>query len=174
MKETNENTNERRNNVLFWGMVGIGLGAVGFGCYCAHQTKVCRELIGAASTRIAEMSQVDIDQSIVDRAVEKAVREQSGNAVNRALSRIEEQTKADLRNRVKQAVANASEKINSRVALQLVKETEELSADEIRKDVVEQATEKLVEKLAEELDDEVGKIGEVYLNIAHTIANAVQ
>ena len=168
-ENTNANTMERKNKILTGALIGVGLGALGLGLYCGRQTRICRELIGSANRRIADMSNVDIDQNIINRAVEKAVREQSGSAVNAAVARIEEQTKADIRNRVKQAVGNATEKINARVATQIAKQTEELCVDDIKEDVVKHTTEMLVEKLSDDLDNEIGKIGKVYLSIANAI-----
>lgn len=152
--------------------IGVGAAVVfglwGFGCAIGslHEMQEIRRMLGIAEEHVRGISQVDIDQALVDKAVREAVKTSSAEAVNRAANKVREQMRADIANRVKQAVANQTGKLNQMVSDKIVSEMASVERDEIVKDVIEQTTEKLVEKLGDELDDEVGRIGKIYQGIA--------
>jgi len=151
-------------------VVGISVGTAFLSLmgvvYCAEETHQMRDMIAGSTERIREMSHVDIDKRMVDQMVQKAVREQAGNAVRGAAEKVEHDMMADIRNRVKQAVQNQTNDIGKKVAKQVGDEIADISRDEIMDSVIQEVTDQLVEKLSDDLDNEVGRIGKIYTGIA--------
>ena len=148
---------------LSFGIAGLSLGGM---VYSGLQARSMRKMITGSAERIAQMSQVDIDRRLVDQMVQKAVRDQAGSAARAAADRAANDVLADMRNRVKQAVANQTSEINKKVAMTIADEMENVCRDDIVEEVISQTTEHLVDKLGEDLDNEVGRIGKIYKGIA--------
>lgn len=148
--------------------LGIGLGCVGLAsaAISAHGANACKRMISDSTRRIGEMSHVDIDRSIVDQAVQKAVHEQAADAVRLAADKVQHDMSADIRNRVKQVVDNRKQDMVKQVSDKLATEMSKIDRDSIMDPVIEAVTEKLVDKLGDELDEEIGKIGAIYKGIA--------
>ena len=157
---------ENMTKALAWVGFGVGVMGIAAAAYSMDQANACKRMISDSQKRISELTNVDVDQYIVNEAVRKAVREQASEAVGHARRQIEKDMSADLRNRIKQAVGNKTEEINKQVADQLAKEMDAVDKDEIISQVMDATTDKLIDKLGDDLDHEVGKIGKIYKGIA--------
>ena len=161
---------ENIKNVL----IGIGFGIAGIStvglCYSVVQTANMKRMIAGSTERISQLSHVDIDQRLIDRMVQKSVKEQAGYATRMAAENIQRETLADIRNRVKQAVSNQTDTISKKVAANIVDQISESDKDEIIEQVIGATTDRLVEKLGDDLDSEVGKIGKIYQGIAAALS----
>lgn len=153
-------------NALMGVCIALGLTGIGCAIVSANEASEARRLIGGAAERIGRLSHFDIDQRVVDQAMQDAIRKKSGEAVNRAAEAAEQRMRNDISNRVKQAVEKSAGKIGDRVAQKFASELKDIERDDIMEDVIEKTTEKLVEKLGNELDGEVGRIGKIYQGIA--------
>ena len=154
-------------------IVGVSVGAAvlslfGVAC-CLDETRQIKNIVAGSSERIREMSHVDIDKRMVDQMVRDSVKSQAGSVVRDAAQRVEHDTMADIRNRVKQAVQNQTERISKDVSAKLADEISGISRDDIIDEVVKEVTDKLVEKLSDDLDNEVGRIGKIFQGIAATL-----
>lgn len=154
------------STVLGW--VGVGFGFLGLmgAAFCADELNKTRKMLGVATGKISEMSQVDIDKALVDDLVKKAVQTKAGEVVRNAAQSVKDDVTADIRNRVKQSVSGFAGEINKKVAKQIADEMSHVDRDEIVDEVIKRTTEKLVDKLGEDLDNEVGRIGKIYKGIA--------
>ena len=157
--------NETMKNAMIGVCIALGLTGIGCAIYSASEASQARKLIGGAADHIGQMSHFDIDQRVVDQAVQDAVKRKSGEAVSRAASAAEQRMRNDIANRVKQAVEKSMGRVDEYVAKQMAEEVEGITRDDIIDDVVEKTTEKLVEKLGDELDGEAGRIGKIYQGI---------
>lgn len=138
-------------------------------CYCHDQMTECKELVSGAVGRLKDVSNIDVDKHLVDRAVNTAAREAANKAVEQASKGVFAESKQEIRNRVKQAVEAATSKLNDAVAAKMAAEVEEIDKDEIIKTVVASTTETLTEKLEEDIGDEMTKVGEIYKNIVEAL-----
>lgn len=158
MKETTKNF----LIALGFGIAGVSVtGAV----YMAVETHNMKKMLAGSAARISQMSHVDIDRSLVDRMVQKSVHDQASSVCRTAAERIQNDVTADLRNRVKQAVANQTASISKQVAKKIAEEMSETDKDDIVESVVEATTERLVEKLGDEIEDETSRLGKVVQGI---------
>lgn len=162
---------EQETKIMIVTTGAIGLSIISAGCAVLSllSARDSRRAIRGSTERLSRMSHVDIDKAIVDKALSEAVRNKSGEAVREAAARAENRMRADIGNRVHQAVSESMKKINREVANRLTLELSDVERDDIIRDVISQTTDALVEKLEENLDEEVGKIGKIYQGIAAAI-----
>lgn len=160
MKETTKNI------IIGTSLFGVTvLSLTGFG-YSVSQMRAMRKAVINSTERIKDMTQIDIDQKMVDTLVRKAVREQAGTVAQNAANRAANEFTADMKNRVKQFLNNRVVDIDGQIAKHLTDNITGLDKQQILEDVTSQATDMLVEKLGNDLDGEVGKIGQVYKGLA--------
>ncbi len=88
----------------------VTLIGVGTGIYCRRQMKKTVKLVSKACDHVAELTVVDIQHDVVDRAINKAAAHEVGRVVNRAVHNVEDemmhQTQKYVRDAVKESTAS--------------------------------------------------------------------
>lgn len=160
-----------KKETVFMG-VGIGVGLFGLAVagYCAGELTDCKAMLNAATTKIQNMTQVDIDQNLVDRLTKESIEKQSNAAVELATSKVVSATTAEMRTQIKKRVDDEKDHIVGELSKAILKEIHAADVEKIVDEVTSATTDKLVDKLSDELDDEIGQIGKVYKAIYYTLA----
>lgn len=83
-----EECRDNRAWLIFTG--AISLGSVGVAIYCHGQMKKSVKLLNKAADSVAELTVVDVQQGIIDRAINNAANREVGRAVTRAVRMVED------------------------------------------------------------------------------------
>ena len=127
-------------------------------CVCVHETRKCRDILDYAVQKADDKLDIEISQDLIDEAVAKAADKQIAAAVKVAVDRewkdVQEETRTQVRNTVKDCYGEITDAIGERLA----KECESLH----RTDIVNSIRDKAKDKLAEKLDDKLDQITDEY------------
>lgn len=136
--------NEERGWLIFGGILAcVGIGT---GIYCHNQMKRTVRIVNRAASTVEDLSVVNVQQDIVDRAVKNAVTNRVNDAVSSAAER-------EVRKQVAEVVKRSEDDIRSKVAQDIAKVMSDVSADDIYDDISELVKEKLVDHLEDWIDD---------------------
>lgn len=137
------------------GLLGVTAGLIGVGYALGMRSKMAKisEKLDCSIDELANNTQVDIPDSMVERAVEKAVSEHVKQAVSRATDRIVVDVKNDIHKQVSDAVESEYSRIKDTVLKELTDEAAKIDAKRVRSDVERAAKERALEKFDDSLDD---------------------
>lgn len=163
---------KEKTKAIIIASAGTVVGVTGLIClgYSVHQVRSMRRVLLGSAEKIAELSHVDIDQTIVNNMVKKAVQEQASAAAAKAANKAVDVCGADMINRVKQILQNKKIDIETQLSDEILKQISQTDKDDIIDDVTEKASEMLVEKLGEDLNAEIGRMGKIYKGIAAIVS----
>ena len=162
--------------------IGVGvcvLGLIGAGYEIGTRSRmnaVCDKL-DIAIDRLANDTDLDIPNKIIDQAVRKAVERESYNAVKRATDEVTCDIKREIENRVDIAVKHQYETISDEVTEQIAKNVAKLDEHRLKKEVVQKAKEQIADKFDNKLDDvleefneRLQNVGKIYQSIAKSFS----
>lgn len=139
-----------------------GLGLLGLAIYGGIKLIQLSSIGSKLDMSIKELSAstpVDIQKSMVDRAVERAVDREVHKAVADTARRVGEEVRGDLRKEVKTAVQSQYSDISDRVTKQVAKEVSDLRQDDIVKRITDRAEDLVVDRINEETRKAAAKFG---------------
>lgn len=146
--------------------------------YCHRQMKKTFRLVGKAADNVAELTVVDVQQGIIDRAINSAANREVGRAVNRAVQMVEEDILNETQKRVRGAVQQSQGKIQKAVTDAIAKEAAKIDQSTIMEDATEKAKEVLLERFDGKLDGlmsdyqrNLDNVGKIYQSIAASMAD---
>lgn len=144
-------------NYLFGaaGLIGVGYGI------CAHTklSKVSNRLDKSIND-LADNTDIDIPEELVNKAVEKAVQAEAKRAVERATNETISAMKNDIHTKVQKEVDNEYESIKDSVLKEITVSASKIDAVKVRRDVEEAAKEAALDKFNDNLDDILEKFNE--------------
>lgn len=169
-------------NKILIGVLGAGCVAGGIGV--ARTNKRLRD-IGVTVRDIREKTNVEIAQSLVDKAVREAVEKKSATAVSRAVEDvkydIQRTTRDAIEARTKETIEQMESECRGRVADTLRQKAENVDISALRKDVRDDARKAVAERFNGELSDileefngNLQSVSRIYSSIAGTIAGQDQ
>lgn len=166
-------------------LIGVlGAGCVAGGISVARTNKRLRD-IGVTVRDIREKTNVEIAQSLVDKAVREAVEKKSASAVSRAVEEvkydIQRTTRDVIEARTKETIEQMESECRGRVADTLRQKAENVDISALRKDVRDDARKAVAERFNGELSDileefngNLQSVSRIYSSIAGTIAGQDQ
>lgn len=127
----------RNYNIEGMGIVGIVIGLAGlfFAGWQAKRTNDICKKIGTSMEEVEKKTDVDIQDSIVNKAVEKAVDREVKLAVADTAAKIREDIHGDVTERVKKAVNENLDAIENAVELKAQELVGEINKEEFRKKI---------------------------------------
>lgn len=147
-------------------------GSVVAAIYCGKKLKDVCGVVNSAVTDVSALTYIDVQQAVVDRAVEKAAQNAAGKAVRATESLIRDRVETAVCN----AVADSKGAIKASVTAKIAKEVAEIDKSELIEDITEKAKELIVEKFDGKLDGiaadysrNLENVGKIYQSIAETM-----
>lgn len=160
------------------GLLGVTFGLVGIGYAWGTHSKLAKisEKLDCSIEELADRTHVDIPDSMIERAVEKAVVDQVKQAVGKATDTVVVDIKKDIRKQVSDAVEEEYSDIKGAVLDELVTAASKIDVKRVRADVEKAAKEQALEKFDNNLDDilenfndQLKNTSKIYTSIADTM-----
>ena len=163
-------------NYLFGaaGLIGVGYGI------CAHTklSKVSNRLDKSIDD-LADGTDIDIPEELVNKAVEKAVQAEAKRAVERATNETISAMKKDIHAEVQREVNKEYDSIKNSVLKEITASASKIDAFKVRRDVEEAAKKAALDKFDDNLDDILEKFNEnldntsrIYSSIRETLTKS--
>lgn len=167
-----EECRDNRAWLIFTG--AISLVSVGVAIYCHGQMKKSVKLLNKAADSVAELTVVDVQQGIIDRAINNA----ANREVGRAVRMVEDDLTNETQKRVRGAVQQSYGKLQKAVTDAIAKEAAKVDQSAIMEDATEKAKEMLLERFDGKLDGlmsdyqrNLDNVGKIYQSIASSMAD---
>lgn len=152
--------------------VVLAIGSVAAAVYCGKKLKDVMGVVNSAVTDVSNLTYIDVQQAVVDKAVERAAANAAGKAVKATENLMRDTVSAAVTN----AVANAKGQIKSGVTEKIAMEVALIDKSELVADIEEQAKQLIVDKFEGKLDGiasdfsrNLENVGKIYQSIAESM-----
>lgn len=140
--------------------------------YCGKKLKDVMGVVNSAVTDVSSLTYIDVQQAVVDKAVEKAAQ----NAAGKAVKATEGLMCSMVEKAVTNAVVNAKEPLKQSVTEKIAREVAMIDKSELVSSIEEQAKKLIVDKFEGKLDGiaadfsrNLENVGKIYQSIAETM-----
>ena len=160
------------------GLFGAALGMIGIGYALGTHSKMAKisDKLDISIEDLANRTPVDIPDSMIERATEKAVALEVKNAVGKATDIVLKEVKRDIHKQVSDAIESEYSDIKYSVLEQVTNEAAKIDVKRVRADVEKAAKEAVLEKLDTNMDDilenfndQLKNTSRIYNSIADTM-----
>ena len=161
------------------GIIGLAVGMIGVGYALGARSKMAKisEKIDMSIDDIANKTPVDISDSLIERATEKAVVYEVKQAVSKATDATIADMKRDIHKQVSDAVNTEYSSIKTSVLNEITNEAAKIDVNRVRADIEKAAKEAVMDKLDTNMDQILENFNEqlknttkIYNSIANTMA----
>lgn len=146
--------------------------------YCHHELRRTVRLVSKACDHVAELTVVDIQHDVVDRAINNAAAHEVGRVVNHAVHCVEDDLARQTQKCVRDAVKESYGKLSKSVSDAIAREAAKVDGNQIMEDATEKAKEMLLERFDGKLDGlmsdyqrNLDNVGKIYQSIASSMAD---
>lgn len=146
--------------------------------YCHHELRRTVRLVSKACDHVAELTVVDIQHNVVDRAINNAAAHEVGRVVNHAVRCVEDDLARQTQKCVRDAVKESYGKLSKSVSDAIAREAAKVDGNQIMEDATEKAKEMLLERFDGKLDGlmsdyqrNLDNVGKIYQSIASSMAD---
>ena len=146
--------------------------------YCHHELRRTVRLVSKACDHVAELTVVDIQHDVVDRAINNAAAHEVGRVVNHAVRCVEDDLARQTQKCVRDAVKESCGKLSKSVSDAIAREAAKVDGNRIMEDATEKAKEMLLERFDGKLDwlmsdyqRNLDNVGKIYQSIASSMAD---
>lgn len=146
--------------------------------YCHHELRRTVRLVSKACDHVAELTVVDIQHDVVDRAINNAAAHEVGRVVNHAVRCVENDLARQTQKCVRDAVKESYGKLSKSVSDAIAREAAKVDSNQIMEDATEKAKEMLLERFDGKLDGlmsdyqrNLDNVGKIYQSIASSMAD---
>lgn len=158
-----------------YGKIGfaVALGSIAYSIYL--RAKLCKiaASIDLTVDELENKTSIDISDSVIEAAVQKAVNREIQEVVRVANRRLAE----EIRSQVKESVNTSYSELKSSVSNELSKQVKNINIQSIEKEVISKAKEAIAEKFDGKLDtllegfnDNLNNVSKIYASIAKTMS----
>ena len=168
------------NNLLkIGGPIGIliGVAGIGFSIYETSQNKKVAEKVDLTIREISEKETIDIQDALVNKAIERAVEREVRIAVADTARRVREDIHDTVKNEVRKEIEREYNKISEEVSDKISEQVAQIDEYALKKRVEAKAEEKVMRKLDGCLDgalgmfnNQLGNVNKIYQNIQETLS----
>lgn len=170
MKEIEkENRKLKAGRILGYVLAGASVVAA---VYCGKKLKDVMGVVNSAVTDVSSLTYIDVQQAVVDKAVEKAAQ----NAAGKAVKATEGLMTSMVERAVTSAVVNAKEPLKQAVTEKMAREIAMIDKSELTEAIEESAKAMILEKFEGRLDGiaadfsrNLENVGKIYQSIAETM-----
>lgn len=154
---------------LDWKNIVVGaIGLLGLGYGIAMHTKLAKvsERLDKSIDDLADNTEIDIPEALINKAVEKAVTSEAKKAVEKATTNALAELKRDIQNAVSAAVDKEYENIKDTVLKKATDEAAKIDTARVRRDVEKAAYDTAMEKFNVNLGDILDKFNDNLNNVS--------
>lgn len=160
------------------GLFGAALGMIGIGYALGTHSKMAKisDKLDISIEDLANRTLVDIPDSMIERATEKAVALEVKNAVGKATDIVLKEVKRDIHKQVSDVIESEYSSIKDTVLDEVTDEVAKIDIKRVRADVEKAAKETVLEKLDANMDDilenfndQLKNTSRIYNSIADTM-----
>jgi len=170
MKEIEkENRKLKAGRILGYVLAGASVVAA---VYCGKKLKDVMGVVNSAVTDVSSLTYIDVQQAVVDKAVEKAAQ----NAAGKAVKATEGLMTSMVERAVTSAVVNAKEPLKQAVTEKMAREIAMIDKSELTEAIEKSAKAMILEKFEGRLDGiaadfsrNLENVGKIYQSIAETM-----
>lgn len=150
------------------GVVGGILGLLGLGYGIAMHTKLSKvsERLDTSINDLAGNMEIDIPESLVNKAVEKAVAVEAKKAVATAANEAMDELKRDIHRNVSAAVDKEYNHIKDTVLAKVTEEAAKIDVTRVRREIERKAEETALAKFNDNLDDILTRFNDNLNNVS--------
>lgn len=177
-KTSGEQFEEKMRRLERIGLFVLSGMSVAAAVYCHRQLRKTTKLVSKACDNVADLTVVDIQHDIVNRAINNAANREVGRVVNRAVHNVEDEMIHQTQKYVRDAVKESYGKLNKTVSDAIAREAAKVDSNQIMEDATEQAKEMLLERFDGKLDGlmsdyqrNLDNVGKIYQSIASSMAD---
>lgn len=152
-----------------WKNIAVGaIGLLGLGYGIAMHTKLAKvsERLDKSIDDLADNTEIDIPEALVNKAVEKAVTSEAKKAVEKATTNALAELKRDIQTAVSAAVDKEYENIKDTVLKKATDEAAKIDTARVRRDVEKAAYDTAMEKFNVNLGDILDKFNDNLNNVS--------
>lgn len=141
-----------RFNLDGFGILGIvgGLASLGWAAYQTYKhdklDREVRDKLAMSLDSIASKSAIDVEKSIVDNAIERAVEKKTDAAAAEGVAAVKADMHGEITKRVKHAVEEKYKDLSEAVAEKLAEQVESISEDALANRVIPRVEDKLMKR----------------------------
>lgn len=164
-----ENRRLKAGKVLGWVLSGVSIVAA---VYCGKKLHDVLGVVNSAVTDVSSLTYIDVQQAVVDKAVEKAAAQAAHRAVKATESHMVETVGAA----VSACVSDNKASIKKLVTEKIAREVAAIDKSELEADITEKAKELIIEKFEGKLDGiasdfsrNLENVGKIYQSIAESM-----
>lgn len=146
--------------------------------YCHHELRRTVRLVSKACDHVGELTVVDIQHDVVDRAINNAAAHEVGRVVNHAVRCVEDDLARQTQKCVRDAVKESYGKLSKSVSDAIAREAAKVDGNRIMEDATEKAKKMLLERFDGKLDGlmsdyqrNLDNVGKIYQSIASSMAD---
>jgi hypothetical protein len=168
-----EKENQKLKAGRIFGVV-LAIGSVAAAVYCVKKLKDVMGVVNSAITDVSNLTYIDVQQAVVDKAVERA----AANAANKAVKATEGLMRDTVSAAVTNAVTNAKGQLKSAVTEKIAMEVALIDKSELVEEIEEQAKQLIVDKFEGKLDGiaadfsrNLENVGKIYQSIAESMSS---
>lgn len=154
-----------KNNDIINTVIGIA-GLVGIGYALCARTKLAKisERLDTSIDRLANDMEFDIPVELVNKAIEKAVKDETQKAVAKATNAAIDSLKTEIRAKVSTAINNEYDNLRDTVLREITAQSSKIDVNRVRRSIEEAAKEAALEKFDDNLDDILEKFNDNLTN----------
>lgn len=134
------------------------------------------KLVDKAADHVSDLTIVDVEQTIIDRAIGNATNREVGRAVSKAVRSLEESITEETQKRVRAAVEQNYGKLSKTVIEAIAREAAKVDKDDVMREATERAKDLIVERfdgkldgLLEDYNRNLDNVGKIYQSIASSM-----
>lgn len=164
-----ENRKLMAGKIASYVLAGVSVAAA---IYCGKKLKDVMGVVNSAVTDVSSLTYIDVQQAVVDKAVEKAAQ----NAAGKAVKATEGLMTTMVERAVSNAVVNAKEPLKQAVTEKMAREIAMIDKSELTEAIEESAKAMILEKFEGRLDGiaadfsrNLENVGKIYQSIAETM-----
>jgi hypothetical protein len=154
----------------------VGAGGIAASAYLYAKLKKIAAKVDMSVEELSNKANVDIEQALVDAAIQQVVEREVKRSVERASQAAVVRISEDISAQVRRAVEMAYSDVRSSVSSEIAKQVSRIDIAELKKDVIAKAKEAILEKFDGSLDDVLGEfnrslesVSKIYESIAGSI-----
>lgn len=153
-----------------------GIAAIGYAVYNTNKLSKTSEKLDMTLDDISKKTNIDVEQSIVDKAIERAVDRRVASATNEAVKRIREDIHSSISNTVKKEVEAQYKLVSDEVSEKISSQVAAIDEYAFKEKVMRKAEDKIIKKFDGSLDGLLGdfnrrlsSVSKIYENIEDTL-----
>ena len=140
-----------RFNLDGFGALGIlgGLASLGWALYQSHKLQKTSEKLDMTLETLAKKTNVEVEQSVVDKAIDMAVERRVAKATNEAVAKVRQDVQEEISKAVRKEVDDQYKHISEDVADKISEQVANIDEAAFQKKVLDRAEDKVYKKVEE-------------------------